>query len=82
MIFEGRKLFRSLERHFRMKRIDMAMELDHELHLTRRQSWDMQNLEADLFMMVSRPSKANLGGRRPKYDFSEVAKFFGVENLF
>ena len=27
----------------------------------------MQNFEADLFMMVSRPSEANLGGRRAKY---------------
>ena len=34
----------------------------------------MQNFEADLFMMVSRPSETNLGGRRSKYDFSKVAK--------
>ena len=25
-------------------------------------------------MIVSRPSEANLGGTKPKYDFSEVAK--------
>ena len=29
-----------------MKRIDMAIELDDELRLTRRQSWDTQNFEA------------------------------------
>ena len=49
----------SLDRHCRMKRIDMAIKLDHELRLTRRRSPDMQNFEADLFMMVSRPSEAN-----------------------
>ena len=59
----------SLDRHIRMKRIDMAMKLDHELHLTRRRSWDMQNFEADLSMMVSRPSEANLEGKRTKYNF-------------
>ena len=57
----------SLDRHCRMKRIDMAIKLDHELRLTRRRSWDMQNFEADLFMMVSRPSEANFRGRIPKY---------------
>ena len=65
----------SLDHHIRMKRIDMAIKLDHELRLTRRRSWDMQNFEADLFMMVSRPSEANLGGRKPKYDFSKVTFF-------
>ena len=56
-----------------------------------RRSWDMQNSEADLFMMVSKPSEANvefqshprLGyaefrGGTPKYDFLEVAKKMGL----
>ena len=64
----------SLDRHCRMKRIDMAIKLDHELRLTRRRSPDMQNFEADLSMMVPRPYESILGGKTPKYDFSEVAK--------
>ena len=31
-------------------------------------------------MMVPRPYESNLGGKTPKYDFSEVAKNFLVEN--
>ena len=58
----------------------MAIKLDHELDLTRRQSWDMQNFETDIFMMVSRPSDANSGGTKPKYDFSKVAKKSLAEN--
>ena len=50
----------NLDRHIRMKRIDMVTKLDHELCLTRRSSWDMQNFQADPFPMVSRPSEANL----------------------
>ena len=46
------------------KQIDMAMKLDHELRLTRHQSWDMQNFEVDLFMMVSRPSKADVADEK------------------
>ena len=30
----------------------------------------MQNFEADLSMMVSRPSEANLEGKRTKYNFA------------
>ena len=60
----------SLDRHRRMKRIDMAIKLDHELRLTRRRSPDMQNFEADLSMMVPRPYESILGGKTPKYDFS------------
>ena len=70
----------SLERHIRIKRIDMAIKLDHELRLTRRRSPDMQNFEADLSMMVPRPYESILEGKTPKYDFSEVAKSFLVEN--
>ena len=29
---------------------------------------------ADLFMMASRPSKANLGGRKPETYFAKVAE--------
>ena len=67
-------VFFSLDRHYRMKRIDMAIKLDHELRLTRRRSPDLQNFEADLSMMVPRPYESILGGKTPKYDFSEVAK--------
>ena len=67
----------SLDRHCRMKRIAMAIKFDHELRLTRRRSPDMQNFEADLSMMVPRPYESILGGKTPKYDFSEVAKNFG-----
>ena len=35
----------------------MAIDLDHELHLTRHWSQDMQNDEVDPFMMLSRSSK-------------------------
>ena len=70
----------SLDRHCRMKRIAMAIKFDHELRLTRRRSPDMQNFEADLSMMVPRPYESILGGKTPKYDFSEVAKNFLVEN--
>ena len=73
-------IFLSLDRHCRMKQIDTAIKLDHELRLTRRRSPDMQNFEADLSMMVPRPYESILGGKTPKYDFSEVAKFFLVEN--
>ena len=52
----------------------MAIKFDHELRLTRRRSPDMQNFEADLSMMVPRPYESILGGKTPKYDFSEVAK--------
>ena len=57
----------SLDCHIRIKRIDLAIKLHLELRFSRRRYWDMQNCEVDLFMMVSRPSKANLGGRKPKY---------------
>ena len=70
----------SLDRHCRMKRIAMAIKFDHELRLTRRRSPDMQNFEADLSMMVPRPYESILGGKTPKYDFSEVAKKKMVEN--
>ena len=66
----------SLDRHCRMERIAMAIKLDHELRLTRRRSPDMQNFEADLSMMVPRPYESILGGKTPKYDFSDVAKIF------
>ena len=33
----------SLDRHIRLKQIDMAITLDHELHLTWCKSWNMQN---------------------------------------
>ena len=33
-------------------------------------------------MMVWRPSEANLRGRKPECDFSEVAKNVLVQNLF
>ena len=72
----------SLDRHCRMKRIDMAIKLDHELRLTRCRSWDMQNFEVDHCMMVSSPSETHLGGRKPEYYFSEVAKKVFVEDLF
>ena len=52
----------------------MAIKFDHELRLTCRRSPDMQNFEADLSMMVPRPYESILGGKTPKYDFSEVAK--------
>ena len=58
----------------------MATKFDHELRLTRRRSPDMQNFEADLSMMVPRPYESILGGKTSKYDFSEVAKKFLVEN--
>ena len=54
----------------------MTMKLDHELRLTRCRSWDMQNLEADLFIMISRPSEANYGGGRTKYVFPGSRTFF------
>ena len=38
------------------------------------------NFEADLSMMVPRPYESILGGKTPKYDFSEVAKKLLVEN--
>ena len=41
----------------------------------------MQNFEADLFMMVSRTSKANLESRKPKHVFAEAAKKQAVEYL-
>ena len=34
----------------------------------------MQNFEVELFMMISRPSEANLGDRKRKYYFLEVVK--------
>ena len=66
----------SLDHHNRITvtRIDTAAKLDHELCLTRHRSQDMQKSKADLFMLVSRTSKANLRGRRPKHDFSKVAQ--------
>ena len=60
----------------------MAIKFDHELRLTRRRSPDMQNFEADLSMMVPRPYESILGGKTPKYDFSEVAKNVLVETGF
>ena len=39
----------------------------------------MQNFEADLFMMVSRPSEANLDGKRAKYC---RAFFVAQKNVF
>ena len=48
-----------LDRHIGMKRINLAMKLDHELRLTRGRRWDMQNFKEDVFMMASRPSEAN-----------------------
>ena len=74
------RVLSSFDHQFRMKRIDMAIKLDHELRLTRRRSPDMQNFEADLSMMVPRPYESILGGKTPKYDFSEVAKKKLVEN--
>ena len=47
-----------------MKRIDIAIKLDHEVGLRLRRSWDMQNFEAYILMMVSRPSEANLEGSK------------------
>ena len=70
----------SLDRHCRMKQIDMAIKLDHELRLTRHRSPTMQNFEADLSMMVPRPYESILGGKTPKYDFPEVAKKKMAEN--
>ena len=64
--------------HIRMKPTDMAIKLDHELSLTR--SWDMQEFEAELFMMFSRPFEANLGGKESKYELSKFTIFLGVEN--
>ena len=47
----------------------------------------MQNFEADLFMMVSRPSEANLGGRRAKccrgfFVFAPTIVFYRVGSGF
>ena len=42
----------------------------------------MQNFQADLFVIVSSSSKANLVGRRTEYDFLETPIFGWVENLF
>ena len=58
----------------------LVIKLDHELRLTRRRSPDTQNFEADLSMVVTRPYESILGGKTPKYDFSEVAKKLLVEN--
>ena len=51
----------------RRKTSILAIKLDHEVRLRRRRYPEMRNFEADLFMMVSRPSEANLGRRMPKY---------------
>ena len=56
-----------------MKWIDMAMNLDHELCLTRPRSRDMKKIEANLFMIVSRPPETNWESRKAKYAFVEVA---------
>ena len=50
------------DRHCTIKRIDMDMKLDHEVRLTRRQSWDMQNFEADLFYDGFEDIWGKLGG--------------------
>ena len=52
----------------------MAMKLDHELRLTRRRSWDTQDFEVNPFMMFWRPCEANLGIRKPVYDFVQGRK--------
>ena len=65
-----------LDCHIRIKQIDMAIEVEHELRLTRCRNCHVQNFEADLFMMVSRPSEANLSGKKPKYYCLEVVKIF------
>ena len=68
---------RSLDRHCRMKRIDMSIKLDHELRLIRRRSPEMQNLEADLSMIVPRPYESILGDKkRPNTIFPRSRKFF------
>ena len=47
----------------------LAMKLDYEVGLTCHRRWDMYNFEADLSMMVSRPSGQVYGVQKPKYDF-------------
>ena len=50
------------------------------------QRWQTQNrignFEADLSMMVSRPYEANLGRKKPKYNFSKFAKYFWSKMFF
>ena len=67
----------SLDRHCRMKRIDMAIELDPELRLTRRRSPDMQNFEPDLSMTAPRPYAANLGPKKAQNNFLKSRNIFG-----